>query len=441
MTFADPPTRPPAALLQAFAAGMEGVPMKRILALVALLALGLATAQTKISIALFPDLDSHVNAVLPQFLEEHPDIEVEVRVLEHGDHHNTLVTNLATGSGAADVVAVDVGFIARFVAEGGLTDLAQPPFDAGRYQAGFADYAWLQGSTTDGRIIALPTDLGPGVMYFRRDRFEQVGADIETVIADWDAYIEFGRQVTRDTDGDGKIDVFLIPDAADVARAMFRAEIPAGEGVFFDADGNALVDTDRFREAFRVAKEIRDAGLDARIASWTNEWYEAFKRGTVATQMSGAWLLGHLQNWMAPDTAGLWGAADLPNGIYGSWGGSFYGIPEQSKNKEAAWQLVEFLTTRPDIQLAAFERIGAFPAVTSTYDDPLFTEELSFLDGQQARLLFAEVARNIEGRATNPNDQVAEEIVDSALSQVLDEGRDIDEALAEAQRLISRRAR
>jgi multiple sugar transport system substrate-binding protein len=415
--------------------------MKKFLILIMLLSLGLAAAQTKISISLFPDLDSHVNAVLAQFHEEHPDIEVEVRVLEHGDHHNALVTNLATGSGAADVVAVDVGFIARFVAEGGLTDLAQPPFDAGQYQSIFADYAWLQASTTDGRLVAMPVDLGPGVMYYRRDRFEQVGADVNDVISDWDSYVQFGREVTRDTDGDGKIDVFLIADAGDVARAMIRSNIDEGDGIFFAADGTPLVDTDRFREAFRVAKAIRDEGLDARIGSWSNEWYEAFKRGTVATQMSGAWLLGHLQNWMAPETAGLWGASDLPNGIYGSWGGSFYGIPEQSQNKEAAWQLVEFLTTRPDIQLAAFDRIGAFPAVTSTYDDPLFDEELPFLDNQKARLLFANVANHIEGRATNPGDQIAEEMVDSALSQVLDEGRDIDEALAEAQRLISRRAR
>ncbi len=414
---------------------------RQLLLAAALLLLPGAFAQTQISIGLFPDLDSHVNAILEQFQAENPDIKVEVRVLQHGDHHTALVTNLATGSGAADVVAIDVGFIARFVADGGLVDLNAAPYNASQYQDLFAEYAWLQSSTTDGRLIAMPTDLGPGVMFYRRDRFEQVGASIDDVIKNWDSYVEFGRQVTRDTDGDGKIDVFLIADASDVARAIMRSNIAAGDGVFFDAAGNAVVESDRFKEAFRVAKEIRDAGLDARIGSWTNEWYEAFKRGTVATQLSGAWLLGHLQNWMAPETAGLWGASDLPNGIYGSWGGSFYGIPEQSQNKEAAWKLVQFLTTRPDVQLAAFERIGAFPAVTSTYGDPLFDEEIPFLANQKARQLFARVAQNIEGRATNPGDQIAEEIVNSALSQVLDEGRSIDEALAEAQRLISRRAR
>ena len=74
----------------------------RVILATLLLALGAAFAQTNISIALYPDLDSHLNAVLEQFHAENPDIIVEVRILDHGDHHTALVTNLATGSGAAD---------------------------------------------------------------------------------------------------------------------------------------------------------------------------------------------------------------------------------------------------------------------------------------------------------------------------------------------------
>lgn len=417
--------------------------MKKLLslALAAATVLTLAQAQTTITIGVFPDLDSHLKEVLPTFMEQNPDIKVEMRVNEWGDHHTLLVTSLASGSGANDVEVIDAGYIARFVAEGGLTDLAAAPFNASQYSDLFASYAWEQAQTPDGRTVALPTDLGPGVMFYRRDRLEELDADIDQVITSWDDYIEFGREVTRDTDGDGRNDVFLIADAGDVARAMIRGNLEEGEGVYFDENGQALVNSDRFREAFRTAKTIRDEGLDAQVGSWTNEWYETFKRGTAATHITGAWMLGHMQNWMAPDTAGLWGASHLPGGTVTNFGGSFYGIPEQSDNKEAAWKLVEFLTADPEVQLAAFEKIGAFPAVVSTYDDPAFEEPVEFLAGQPARQLFAEVARGIQGTATHPNDIVAEEIVNSALAQVLDEGRDIGEALAEAEMLIMRRTR
>jgi ABC-type glycerol-3-phosphate transport system permease component len=98
---------------------------------------------------------------------------------------------------------------------------------------------------------------------------------------------------------------------------------------------------------------------------------------------------------------------------------------------------VKFLTVRPEIQLAAFATINAFPAMPVTYDDPMFAEELEFLAGQPARELFASVAERIPGVLTFPGDMVAQEIWNSALTEVLNEGRDVQEALDEAQSLVS----
>ena len=84
-----------------------------------------------------------------------------------------------------------------------------------------------------------------------------------------------------------------------------------------------------------------------------------FKRGTIATQMMGAWLGGHLQNWLAPNTRGLWRAADLPGGAYGSWGGTFYAIPKKSQNKEAAWEFIKYMTLNKDVQLAGSDSFTA----------------------------------------------------------------------------------
>lgn len=408
--------------------------MKKVLVLVIVLALGFTLAQTRITIGLFEPLNEHVERVLPKFKEQYPDIDVEVRTLGFGDHHNALVTALATGSGAPDVAAIEIGYIARFVAEGGLVDLSQPPFNADQYADLFVEYAWLQARTPDGRQVAMPTDIAPGTMYYRRDHLETSGWAIEDVIASWENYLEYGRQLRQHG-------VYLIADASSVANAIIRSDIPAGEGVYFGADGRPLLNSERFIQAATIAQRIRQEGLDARIGSWTNEWYEAFRRGTTATELSGAWLGGHLQTWMAPETSGLWGASEMPGGVLVSWGGSFYGIPTQSANKEAAWELVKFLTTDPEIQLEAFRTINAFPAMPVTYDDPMFAEPLEFLAGQPARLLWAEIAQRIPGVRTHPGDMVAEEIFGSAMAQILDEGADVQAALNEAQALVERRFR
>lgn len=410
-----------------------------LVALVVALGAG-ASAKSTITVGVFPDLDSVLKAAIPEFNKVYPDIEVKLQVLGYADHHNALLTALATGSGAPDVVAVEIGYLGRFAVQGGLTDLSKPPFNAGQYRDLFVPYAWGQATTADGRIVAMPADIGPGTMFYRRDVVQAAGLDINTVDT-WDELVAFGRKVTRDTNGDGKPDVFLIAAASTIADAMYRGNIPEGEGVYFDARGRTVVDSPRFVKAFTVAQQVRRAGLDARIGSWSNEWYEAFKRGTVAVELSGAWLAGHLQNWMAPDTAGKWGARNLPENMYVSWGGSFYAIPEQSKNKADAWKLVQFLTTRRDIQLLAFRTTNAFPALRAALDDPAFDEPVPFLGGQKARRMWAEAASKVHVSVIHPGDPVAQEIVTSALTQVLEEGKDVKQALAEARQLIERRVR
>ncbi|HAS6190793.1 TPA: extracellular solute-binding protein [Vibrio vulnificus] len=400
-------------------------------------ALGLAAtvnaAEQKIRFDGFPDFDSSLKVLLPEF-EQEMGIKVDYLMNNHGDHHTKLATNLATGSGAGDVIVVDVEKIGPFVASGGLVNLSQQ-YGADKYQERFAPYAWAQGKGADGNMYGIPVDLGPGVMYYRSDIFAKAGIDVKEAIKDWDSYIAAGEKLKQQN-------VQLIASAADVAQAIIFTTVPEGEGLYFDKEGSPVVTSERFVHAFEVAKTIRDKGLDGRILAWSNEWYEGFRNGTFATQLSGVWLLGHLNNWIAPETAGKWGVSHLPDGIYGSWGGSFLSIPTQSKHQDEAWKLIEYMTTRRDIQLQHFATIAAFPANTTTYDDPMFQEEIAFLGGQQARVLFADVAKNIKPVAPAKGDHVARSIIlENALMEVLDEGKDIKTALKEAERLIKRRTR
>ncbi|WP_394126597.1 extracellular solute-binding protein [Vibrio hepatarius] len=409
----------------------------KTLTLATVTALGVAStvnaAHSEIRFDGFPDFDSSLKVLLPDF-EKETGIKVDYLMNNHGDHHTKLTTNLATGSGAGDVIVVDVEKIGPFVASGGLVNLSEN-YGADKYAESFAPYAWAQGKGADGDVYGMPVDLGPGVMYYRTDVFEKAGIDLNEAIKDWDSYIKAGEELK-------KKDVYLIASAADVAQAIIFTTVPEGEGLYFDKDGNPVVTSERFVHAFEVAKEIRDKGLDARILAWSNEWYEGFRNGTFATQLSGAWLLGHLNNWIAPETAGSWGVSHLPDGIYGSWGGSFLSIPTQSKHQDEAWKLIEYMTTKRDIQLKHFETIAAFPANTTTYDDELFQEEVAFLGGQKARLLFADVAKNIKPVAPAKGDHVARSIIlENALMEVLDEGKDIKTALKEAERMIKRRTR
>ncbi|MDI6642334.1 MAG: extracellular solute-binding protein, partial [Elusimicrobiota bacterium] len=200
--------------------------------------------KTTITVSVYPDLDSVIKAVLPAFNALYPDIEVKLDVAGYGDHHTKLLTQLAAGKGVPDVTAVEIGYISQFAAKGGLVDLSQSPYNAKVYGNLYVPYAWSQSNTADGRLIALPADIAPATMFWRRDVFAERGVSIDN-IKTWNDYIEVGKKFTYDADGDGKIDHWLLANAAELAMILW-----GGHTHFFDEQGNCLVDNDRFVKAF-----------------------------------------------------------------------------------------------------------------------------------------------------------------------------------------------
>ena len=373
---------------------------------------------------------------IPRFEAMYPNVRVEPLITEIEDHHSMLLTRIAAGTELPDVAFIEVPYIGTIAARGGFVDLSQPPYNAGQYEDLVVPFTFAQASTTDGQIVAMPTDIAPATFFYRKDLLEEMGYKAEdlTTIEDW---IEVGKEFTADTTGDGNIDRWLLADAAAIYE-MYRR---SARELYFDVDGNVIVDQAQFVKGMKNAQKVRELGLDGQIGEWSNDWLAALSEGDVLIQPSGAWMMGHLANWIAPETAGKWGATNLPDDMYAFWGGSFAGIPADAENKEMAWEFIKMVSLDPEVQLGSFELDAMFPSLLETYDDALFEEPEPFLGGQKARLMWQDVALRIPQVITNENDRIAENIMGTALSQVLEDGRDVEEALAEAKTLIERRLR
>ncbi|MES2976940.1 MAG: extracellular solute-binding protein [Pseudomonadota bacterium] len=395
----------------------------------------LAHAQkTVITVAAYPAVDAIVKEALPAWQKLHPQVEVKVVSREYGDHHTAMTTALATSSSLPDVMAIEYGFLGRFAQGGGLQDLSKAPFNATEHKDKFVAYAYQQGFTPRNGQSALPTDIGPGSLFYRSDILQKAGLKEADLTTSWDSFVTSGQKIKSSTGA------YLLAHARDIKDVIIRANVPDGDGVYFDSKGKAAVDSPRFKLAFEKAKAVRDAGLDAKITAWSNEWGESFKRGTVATQMMGAWLGGHLSNWLAPATKGMWRAAPLPQGVNAAWGGTFYAIPGRAANKDLAWDLIKHLTMSRDQQLAAFQKYDAFPALITAQSGNFFEQPIEFLGGQKARSLWRDSAGLIKATAVFRHDPIAEEIVNTELDLVLTRNKPIAEALKDAQAMVTRRA-
>ena len=395
----------------------------------------LAQAQQSITVAAYPAVDEIAKAAVTQWKKKHPAVEVKVVSRAFADHHTAMTTALSTSSNLPDVMVVEFGYVARFAEGGGLEDLGAAPYAIKTQQARFVPFAFRQATAASGAVVAVPADIGPGTLLYRADILKKAGVTEADLMQSWDAYLAAGVKIKAATGA------YLVAHARDVKDIVIRSDIKPGEGLYIDAKGRVLVDSPRFVRAFELAKKVRDGKLDGKISAWSNEWSEGFKRGTIATQMSGAWLAGHLNNWLAPDTKGLWRASQLPEKAWGSWGGSFYTIPKGAKNKALAWDFIQMMTLDPQMQLNAFKSQDAFPALVDVHNDAFFDQPIEFLGGQKARLLWRDASRKINAVDVHKLDPIAEEIINTEMDKVLDQGKDVRTALADAKALLERRVK
>jgi multiple sugar transport system substrate-binding protein len=389
-----------------------------------------------LTVAAFPLVDEIVRAALPGWRRRHPGVEVVVVSRQYADHHTAMTTALSTSALLPDVMALEASYLGRFVHGFGLQDLAAEPLRADRVRERLARFAWDQAINRRGETLAVPTDIGPGTLLYREDILRRAGVGEAELTESWESYVAAGLRIKAATGA------YLLANAQSLKDIVARTGLGAGEGLYFDRQSNVLVESPRFVRAFELARQVRRQRLDARVSAWTNDWAEGFKRARLATDLTGAWMVGQMANWVAPATRGLWRASQLPERTYVGYGGTFYAIPRRSapEHKALAWDLIQWLTLDRGNQFAAFKSQDAFPALLETYDDAFFDEPLPFLGGQRARQLWRDAARRIQPLEVHRQSNFADEVVSTELDNVMDRGKDIGRALADAARLLRQRA-
>lgn len=397
---------------------------------------GATSAQTVLTVAAFPAVDEIVKAALPAWKLKHPTVDIKVVSRQFSDHHTAMTTALSTSFYLPDVMALEVGYVGRFAQGGGLEDLSKPPYNIARYRSQYVAYAYDQATNRAGAVVAAPTDIGPGTMLYRADILAKAGVTENDLTQSWDSYVASGAKIKANTGS------YLMAHARDMKDILIRIGIQPGEGLYFDSQSRVLVNTPRFVRAFELARKVRQQKLDAKVSAWSNEWAEGFRRGSLSTQLTGAWLAGHLNNWLAPKTKGMWRAAPLPEKSWAAYGGTFFAIARgaPAAHKPLAWEFIEMMTLNRDLQLSAFKTQDAFPALLSAHSDSFLDQPIEFLGGQKARVMWREAASNTAALSVHKQDAFADEVINTELDKVLDQGKDIGTALADAQRLLERRA-
>ncbi len=370
--------------------------------------------------------DDSIKPAIDAFHQTQDRIRVRFEKLSYDDTHKKLLTSLAAGSGAPDVVAIELGYIGSFAAKGGLTDLLQAPFDAGQVKNDMVEYKWTQATSPDGRLIAMPWDIGPGGLWYRADLFEQAGLEtdpekVQARVKTWDDWFQLGEDLKKKLP-----DTALVADAFnDIMNPMVQQQ---GHGWI---ENNKLLFEEKGLQPLQRAADARQRGIDANIDWWGAEWATGVKKNAFAGMGIACWMQSGLTREQ-PQTVGQWRVIRAPGGDF-NMGGSFLSIPEQTQNKEAAWEFVRFVCATTEGQNTIFKASGVFPAYKPAWNDPIYDQPVEFFGGQKAFRLWLDAAAGVPGNIVHPGDRQASDILGAEVTKVEKEGKDPAQAVRDAE--------
>ena len=255
-----------------------------------------------------------------------------------------------------------------------------------------------------GHQFALPHDVHPIMLAYRKDIVEKLGIDV-TKLTTWAEFARVGREVTKDYNGDGLPDQYMIdlpPDGGDALRLLLLQR-----GVrLFDEQGNVTFDDPRAAEV--VCWYVRQIAGPQRIA-FAAGWGQTLAR----SMMDGLCLFYICPDWRSkqmqvdvPAVSGKMGLIPLPAWEEGglrtsTWGGTGLAITKQCKQPDLAWKLAMYLYYDPAQLGPRFKGTNILPPLTTAWDRPEFSEPDPFYSNIVRGKAYAALAPSVPGDPTS----------------------------------------
>lgn len=318
------------------------------------------------------------------FKAKNPGVEVNIDILD--DYVNQFQNNMATGSSKYDVFLVPDGYFGTWVGTGVMEDLTERAqnstvFNLEDMYDNVTERYMYNNQTKQlgsGSIYALPKDVGPYVMYYNKTILEEFYVDgDDTKESIYDHYEEY-LTATESFDIDVAQEMWKDIKANDktmyaVGNVQIEGLVWSNGGDFIDdskipAEG-ALTDP-KVQEAYEKYLELVHEGLmpDGATAGMGDP-ATLFQGGSCATLITGRWAVNSFRaiedfDWDVCPVPAFADEGDDPT-LNSSSGSVALAIHKRSKNKELAWDFIEYVASLEG-QLTATRSGFAIPF----YDTP-----------------------------------------------------------------------
>lgn len=330
-----------------------------------------------------------------QFEEENPDVSVEVTAVPWGSAHDKFISAIASGT-TPDVAQVGTDWMGEMAGLGALERVPD-----------FIDQSkFFEGSnatnTVDGAQFGVPWYVETRVVYYRTDLAEAAG--ITEPPKTWDDLHALAKAYK---DNGATWGISLQPGGTGSWQTVLPFMWQNGGDVINDDLTEFTFDSKDNAEALGFYQSFFADGL-ANTSPSDSPIEVDFTAGTTPMFISGPWMMSIVEKAGGDGFSDKYDVAVMPTKKSNTSfvGGANLGVFKNTKNRDAAWKLVDFLT-QEKTQADWYDIVSALPSVKSAWEsdslssDPrlaVFGEQLTDAKAPPALTTWAEVAASLDGQ-------------------------------------------
>ena len=362
---------------------------------------------------------------------DRPDVEVEYSLTPTDQFPNKLDPVLASGNGAPDVFALEDAFVRKYVEQGDklMLDLTDVYNEVKNKMIPYPAEVGMK----DGKVYGLSWQACPGAYFYRRSLAKKyLGSDdpatVQKAFADWNTFLATARDLKKASGGK----CVILSTTGD----LFKPFQGARKGPWIQ--GGKLVVDPAMEDYMKMAKTLKDEGLEGRQGQWSEGWFAGFKgelkdEAGKPVEVFGTflptWGLHYVLKPNAGNTAGDWGMIAGPAPY--RWGGTWVGAYKGTKVPKLAKDFIKYVATDDGFLTKWAKDTGdvvsnnnVINAIKDTYNEP-------FLNGQNHYAEFAAMANNVDGKLNQGTDQAVEGFWGEAVGSYVNGEKSMEDAIAD----------
>lgn len=300
------------------------------------------------------------DASINDFEKDNPNVDVQV-IPAGWDEANSKLVSLIQANDTPDVIITGSRSLRQFAEMGAIEKLDTYMTDS--FKESRVENV-LNTANINGAQYGIPLAFSSRALYYRTDLIKEPPTT-------WDELLEIAETITK---GNLEIYGFAIPtDITSGTDELFNFIYQNG-GSATDENGNIKLATDENIETLEFLKEFNDKKIiPDPVSTSRSDQAKMFQNGNLAMFISGPWEKETLDS--SADTA-PYAVALLPAGtkMAETLVTDSFSISSQSKNKELAWKLIEYMG-QFEYQNAYDEAIGFFPILKQEENEERYNTE------------------------------------------------------------------